>query len=142
MVAVAIRDVVADHEPVRIHDGVADVVADGYVAAHLAVVGVHVVHREPHLLEAIVDEAVLAAGDREDAVAPVAERIPGDGDVGRIPERHAVAGLAAAPAANAFDDVALDPRTGRAMDVDAEQVSFEAIVLDHRALRGLLEENS
>ena len=117
-------------------------VADGDVAAHFAVVGVHVMHRKPHLLEAVVDEAVLAAGNREDAVAPVAERVLGDGDIGRIPQRHAVAGLVEAPAANAFDNVVLNPRTGRAVDINAEQVSFEAIVFDHRAFRGLLEENS
>lgn len=47
-------------------------------------------HREPNLVEAVVDEAVLAAGNREDAVAAVAERILGDGDIGRIPDRYAV----------------------------------------------------
>ena len=123
-------------KPVRIHDGVADVIADRDVAAHFAVVGVHVMHREPHLLEAIVDEAVLAAGNREDAVAAVAEGILGDGDIGRIPERHAVAGLIEASALHAFDDVAQDARTRRAMDIDSEQVAFEAIVFDQRPLRG------
>ena len=73
VVAVAIGDVVADHQPVRVHDGVADMVADRDVAADFAVVGVHVVDREAHLLEAVADEAVLAAGNGEDAVAAVAE---------------------------------------------------------------------
>ena len=110
-------------------------IADRDVAAHFAVVGVHVMDRKPHLLEAIVDEAILAAGNREDAVAAVAESILGDGDIGRIPERHAVAGLIEAAVAHAFDHVAQDARTRGAMDIDAEQVSLEAIVLDQRALR-------
>ena len=109
MVAVAIGDIVADHQPVRIHDGVADMVSDRDVAADFAVVGVHVVNREANLLEAVADEAVLAAGNGEDSVAAVAERVVRDGDVGRVPERDAVAGLAEATAAKPFDHVASDP---------------------------------
>ena len=125
MVAVAIGDIVADHQPVRIHDGVADVVADRDVAADFAVVGVHVVDREAHLLEAVVDEAVLAAGNREDAVAAVAEGVVRDGDVGRVPERDAVAGLAEAAAAQALRSTLRgDARPRRAVHVDAEQVSY------------------
>ena len=97
-------------KPVRIHDGIADMIANRDVAAHFAVVGVHVMDRKPHLIEAIVDEAILAAGNREDAVAAVAESILGDGDIGRIPERHAVAGLIEAAVTYTFDHV----RAGRA----------------------------
>ena len=142
VVAVAIADIVADDQPVRKHDGVADVIADRDVAADFAVVGVHVMHREPHLLEAVVDEAVLAAGNREDAVAAVAEAVLGDGDVGRIPDRDAVAGLVAAPALHAVDDIAQHARPRRAMDIDAVQIAFEAVVFDQRALRGLLKEHA
>ena len=35
-----------------------------------------------------------------------------------------------------------DARPRRAMHIDAEQVSYEAVVLDHRAFGGLLEKNS
>ena len=97
--------------------------------------------RETHALEAVADEAVLAAGNREDAVAAVAESVVRNGDVGRIPQRDAVAGLAEPAAAQAFDHVAGDPRTRGAMHVDAEQVSDQAVVLDRRAFGGLLEKN-
>ena len=96
VVAIALGDVVPDHQSVRVHDGVADMVTDRDVAADFAVVGVHVVDCEADLLEAVADEAVLAAGNREDAVAAVTEGILGDGDIRRIPQRHAIAGLLAA----------------------------------------------
>ena len=117
-------------------------VADRDVAAYFAVVGVHVVDRKPDLLEAVVDEAVLAAGNREDAVAPVAEGVLRNGDIGRIPERDAVAGLAETSAANAFDEIAQHARTRRAMHVDSEQVAFETVVFDQRAFGGLFEKHA
>src|SRR6476620_9895123 len=132
-----VGEVVPDHQPVRIHDGVADVIADRDVAADLAVVGVHVVNREANLLEAIVDEPILAARNREDAVAAVAKGVVGHGDVRRIPQRYAVAFLGKAAFPQAFDNIALDPRAGRAMDIDPEQIAF-----DHGPFGGLLQEHA
>ena len=117
-------------------------VADRDVAADFAVVGVHVVDCEADLLEAVADEAVLAAGNREDAVAAVADGVVRNGDIGGIPERDAVAGLAEPPAPHAFDDIAQHARPGRAMDVDAEQVAFETVVFDQRAFCRLLEKHA
>src|SRR5262249_33673371 len=79
--------------------------------------------------------------DREDAVSAIAEAVFRNGDVGRVPERHAVPALTAAALAQSFDDVAFDARASRAVNIDAEQVSFQAIVFDHRTLRGLLEKD-
>jgi hypothetical protein len=88
VVAIAFREVAAHHEALRIHDRVADVVAEGGVAAHLAVVGVHVVHGEAQVAEAVSREQVAPADAQEDAVAveadvvalhPRARRVP-DGD--------------------------------------------------------------
>src|SRR5262245_2155741 len=46
------------------------------------------------------------------------------------------------PAAQPFNLIVDDPGARRAMHVDAEQVSYQTVVLDRRALGGLLEENS
>src|SRR6478752_10201155 len=137
-----VGEVVPDHQPVRIHDGVADVIADRDVAADLAVVGVHVVNREANLLEAIVDEPILAARNREDAVAAVAKGVVGHGDVRRIPQRYAVAFLGEAAFPQSFDDIAFDARAGRAVDIDPEQIAFEAVAVDHGPFGGLLQEHA
>ena len=110
MVAVAVRHVAADRQPVRVHDREADGVADRDVVRDLAVVGVHVVDGEAQVAEAVAGEHVLAAGDGEDAVAAVADVVVEDLGARRVPDRDAVAGLVQAARPDPDDLVAAHDR--------------------------------
>ena len=100
------------HQPVRVHDGKADRVADRDVVADLAVVGVHVVDREAQIAEAVALKRLLLAGDREDAVAAEADVVVENLGARRVPHRDAVAGLVDPPLPEPDDLVVARNRVG------------------------------
>src|SRR6478752_1457284 len=104
-------------------------IADRRVAADLAVVGVHVVHGEAQVAEAVAEEAVLPAGEREDAVPAEADVVALHPRAWRVPDRDTVAVQRHLPAAPAGDDVAAYHRPRCAMDVDAEEVALDPVAL-------------
>src|SRR5690606_4631303 len=115
------------------------VVPDGDVVGDFAVVRIHVVDGEAQVAHAVSEEAVIAAGDDVDAVAPAADLVLRNLGAGRVPDGHAIAGLAEAAAANPFDRVPPRDRARRPVQIDAEQVAFEPVVLDHGAFGGPLD---
>ena len=137
LVAIAEAEIAPHLQAVRIHDGVAGMVADGDVAGDLAVVRVHVVDGEAQVAKAVAAEDVLAAGDDVDAVAAIADVVADHRGAGRVPDLDAVAGLAHPQVLAAGDDIAAHDRVRRAVDEDADQVVLDAIALDQRAGRAL-----
>ena len=117
-------------------------VVAGDVAAHLAVVGVHVVNGEAEVAEAVVAKRVLAAGGDEDAVATVAHGVALHHRAPGRPEVDAVAALAHAQVAVADHLVAAHQRVPRAVQVDAEQVVLDPVALDQCAPGRLVEEDA
>ena len=130
VVAVVLRDVVADLQALGIHDRPGDMVAARAVADHPAVVGVHVVDRETQVRERVVLERVARADLDEDAVAAMADGVADHFGAGGVPDRNAVAGFGQAQVLAPGDDVVAHDRTCSAVQVDAEQVVDQVVVVD------------
>src|SRR5690606_22175408 len=62
-------DVFTYRQELRKHQGIGNVIAYGNIAADLAVIGVHVVHRIAQLGKAVVAENIVAAGIGKNPVA-------------------------------------------------------------------------
>ena len=60
VIAIAVATRCRARETVGIHHGIADIVADRDVVGHLAVVGVHEMHRETQVVEAVARAHVLS----------------------------------------------------------------------------------
>ena len=86
----------------------AGMAADGHVAGHLAVVGVHVMDSETQALEPVALEQIAPAGNHEDAVTPIPDAVADDLGVRRVPDRDAVAGFGGSDIPQADDQVAPD----------------------------------
>ncbi len=86
MIAVALRHIVQDLQPVGVHDRETDRIVARDVADHRTVVGIHVMDGKAHILHHIVAENILAAGIGIDAVAAIADRVAHDLRTGRIPD--------------------------------------------------------
>ena len=103
----------------RVHYREAGGVACRDVAAHLAVVGVHVVDGKSHIAEMVAAENVAATGDREYPVAAKRYVVVFDSRPGRIPDRYAVTRLVDATLPQAHDPVAARHGVLGAMQIDA-----------------------
>lgn len=142
VLAVLLGQVAGHLQPVGEHDRVADVVADGDVVRHPAVVGVHVVDREAEVAHAIAVEDVALARLDEDPVRAVADLVVDDPGPGRAPDRDAAAGLADLPDLAALDDVAANDRVLRAPEIDPEEIAFEPVALDQGAMGVPIDEDA
>ena len=142
VVAVACGAVAEHAQAIRVHQRVAHVVVARDVAAHLAVVGVHVVKGKAEIAEAVVAKCVLAAGGDEDAVAAIAHGVALYHRALGRPQVDAVAAFAHAQAAVSDHLVVPHQRVPGAVQIDAEQVVLKPIAFDQRASCRLVEKDT
>src|SRR5690606_33213230 len=112
---------------------IADLIADREVAADLALIGVHIVHRVAQAAEMIASKQVLSTVVREYPVAAFRDLVVQDLRSRGVPDGHAVASLVDAQAGVADDAVALDQRIAGAPQIDADRIVDDVVVLDARA---------
>src|SRR5690606_32054 len=135
-------DVVAHGQAAGEHDGVADLVAARYIAADLAVVGVHVVHRVAQVVEDVAAEYVFAAVVGEDPVAAFGNVVVQHLGAGCVPDGHAIAALVHAQPGVADDAVAFHQGIARTPEIDADGIVDDVVFRDAGAGGGLVEKDA
>ncbi|MNE76831.1 hypothetical protein D3C80_1730920 [compost metagenome] len=90
---------------------------------------------EAQVTDAVAAEDVLLTSHRGDTVATEADIVIDDLAARRVPHRYAAAELAHPTILEADDHVLPGERVPRAVEIDAEEVAGQGIVLDDRAGR-------
>ena len=130
LVTVAFGAVAPHDQTIGIHQGQADMVAISAVEADFAVVGIHVMNGETHVVEHIAAEDVPAAVGDEYPVLPHGDVIVFNARARRIPDIHAVAGFARAQIMPPTNDVAPNDAVLGAPHHDSDKIVLETQVLD------------
>ena len=133
LVAAADGDIAIYFQAVGKHQGIADVVAHGNIAADFAVVGVHIVHGITQVREAVVFIGIVSTGIGKNTVAPLRNIVADHLRTGRVPNGYAVAALGHAQFGVADDFIAAHHRVFRAMQVHAYRI-FQNIIVFHQGI--------
>ena len=132
-VAVAVRDVAANRQPVRVHDREPDRIADRDIVRDLALVSVHVMDGEAQVAKAVAAEHVLPAGDREDAVAPNRKSLSSTFAPGAFHTETPLPASLIRPRAGPMISLLPDNRAPGTVDVDAVEVTLDPVPFDNGA---------